>query len=300
MITLLDKIAVQNTDAPATIAILNNIMDGVDGSGAFNLTQETTDIKRNDGQTQMTRQNHELDIRVIEETAESAKIDAMQAAGNLAIITGLTPDGVVLFSKPSRVNRNKVHDHVFVSQVMVTIAHPPGYAGNAPNKRRPVYVGPNLLGTFDVLSGDELATPGFLNGFTQGSAASASVAGEVQTFAVTTAVAQECYLTSQPVFFPFPGKTITASADVTARSGTGASGVRVSLRFIDAAGDQVGALAQAPAPSASIGINSVTAVVPANTAFVQFCFSAAASGLNVNISFKRPMVSVGTSTNFAL
>lgn len=296
MLPLLKKVAIQNTSTPSTIAVLSNIMEGVDGSGAFNLTNEVTDIKIEDNQTRQTSQAHTLDIRAIWDDAEAAKVDAMQVGGIPAKITAITPDGVVLFGSPVLINRGKVYDDVRAHKYIASTGAPCGYTGTAPNVRTSVYVGKNLLGVFAVNRGQSVSSPSFLNGFKAGTtgASTALVTGSEQTIGITTVTNAQVYAVTENVLFPFIGLPITASANIVSRTGTS---LRIGIQFLNSASEVLSAVFS---PNTGTGINVITSATPSNTVFVRFIIGAGASSSAASIVFERPMLSIDGSTQFQL
>lgn len=152
MLTLLKEIAVQNVDSPSSIARLSNIMDGVDGAGAFNFSQETEAIQVEDNQRRQISELVTMDLRVIQDDGQSAIIDAIQANQSKALITGYTPNGFVVFPDPVLLTRNKQYDGILASAVFATVRGTPGFAGSP--RKRFFHAGRNLLGIFDVTTVD--------------------------------------------------------------------------------------------------------------------------------------------------
>lgn len=174
MLNLFTKIAIQSVASPSSIAYLTNIMEGVDGSSVFGYNVETEDIKISDGQTQQYAQIHTLDIRVLDEDANSSIIDAIIASGGTARISGYGPNGFFVWNDPVQLVRNKQYDNVVASAVLATIKATPGFRGSPPS--RAVHAGRNLMGVYGV---DNMTTSEINN---------------------------------QRIFFPFPGVTLFATA----------------------------------------------------------------------------------------
>lgn len=173
-LNLLSRLAVQNTDTPSSIALLTNIMDGVDGAEVFGYNVEVESVRTRDNQTQQYAQIHTLDIRVLEDTANSAILDAIVSESIPAKISGYTPDGFFIWDEPVLIARNKQYDQVFASAVLATMKATPGFRGSP--RKRPVHMSFNMLGVYDVSD-------------------------------VSTSV-----LKAQDIFFPFPGVVLTASS----------------------------------------------------------------------------------------
>ena len=173
MLNLLTNVAVQSQNALASIARLSNIMEGVDGSEVFGYNVEQESIQIEDNQTLQHAHMHTFDIRCIEDSANSAILDAIVAGNYKAKISGYSPDGFLIWHEPSLIVRNKQYDNVFASAVLATVKSTPNFRGTPP--ARAVHAGKNLLGVFDVTS-------------------------------ITTAT-----LKGLSILFPFPGLSLTAS-----------------------------------------------------------------------------------------
>jgi len=290
MLTLLTEVAVQNTSSPSSIAKLSNIMDGVDGSGAFNLSQETEAIQVEDNQRRQISESITLDLRVIEDSGQSAIIDAIQAAQDKALITAYTPNGFVVFPDPVLLMRNKQFDGVLASAVFATLKGTPGFRGNP--RSRYFHAGRNLLGVYDVTTTDDSlqgleVINGFDNSFTPGQIASSISVPDPVTGGqgMDLEATDGFYSYTFPFLFPFGGRQLTFS--FTTGSGIGTPTARV--RFYDSLGNTVG-------NTDAAGQTQVTATAPANAVTVRF-------GINTGtdtIEIFRPMVTIDGSTNFEL
>lgn len=173
MLNLLNKVAVQNQNTPASIARLSNIMEGVDGAETFGYNVEDESVQIEDNQKLQHAHLHSFDIRCLEDSANSAILDGIVAGNYKAKISGYSPDGFLIWHEPSRIVRNKQYDNIFASAVMATIKSTPNFRGTPP--ARAVHAGRNMLAVFDVTS-------------------------------ITTAT-----LKTLNIFFPFPGLELTAS-----------------------------------------------------------------------------------------
>ena len=173
MLNLLSRVAVQNQNTPASIARLSNIMEGVDGAETFGYNVEDESVQIEDNQKLQHAHLHTFDIRCIEDSANSAILDAILAGNYKAKISGFSPDGFLIWDEPSLLVRNKQYDNIFASAVMATVKSTPNFRGTP--AKRAVHAGKNLLGVYDVTS-------------------------------ISTAT-----LKTLNIFFPFPGLTLTAS-----------------------------------------------------------------------------------------
>lgn len=173
MLNLLTRLAVQNLNAPASIAQLSNIMEGVDGAATFGYNVEEESIQIEDNQKLQHSHLHTLDVRCIDSNANSAILDAIIAGNHKALISGYTPDGFLVWNDPSRLVRNKQFDGIVATALTCTVKSTPNYRGTPPS--RAVHASRNLLGVYDVTS-------------------------------ITTAT-----LKGLSIFFPFAGLELTAS-----------------------------------------------------------------------------------------
>jgi len=148
MLNLISKIAVQNVSSPSSIAIMTNIMEGVDGSSTFGLTSEAQTVQVADNQTQQFAHEFTLDIRVLDEDSNSAVIDGIIAGDGLALISGYGPDGFFIWNEPVRLVRNKVFDNILATAVTATIRCTPGFRGSP--RSRAVHASRNLISVYDV------------------------------------------------------------------------------------------------------------------------------------------------------
>lgn len=119
MITLLKKIAIRPMDEPFNIVELVNIMEGVDGSATFGYSLEATAIQVEDNQKQQYKHTHTFDVRVIEESSDSATIDAWIADQKRVQIAGQGIDGL-FFMDDVLLTRNKQYDGIIANAFLAT------------------------------------------------------------------------------------------------------------------------------------------------------------------------------------
>jgi hypothetical protein len=148
MITLIKSISFQD-QVSGDIASLDNIMSGVDGSATFGYDIESTAIEVNNKQKQQYAHLHTLDIRVLAgNDATSAKIDTMTDNQRPVKVSGVSPDGFILWNRPVLIERGEqFSDKIISRQILMTIKTPPGYAGG----ELAVYAGDNALALYDIL-----------------------------------------------------------------------------------------------------------------------------------------------------
>lgn len=164
MITLLKEIAIRPlTEADAYDSIkLTNIMEGVDGAATFGYSLETVAVQVEDNQTQQYKHVHTLDIRVIEESGDSAIIDVWIADQQRVEIVGRGIDGFFVMSNVL-LTRNAQYDEVVASAYLATsetlTSYSTGQLAFEPDKdptlsqlggaRLPVFAGTDLLERFN-------------------------------------------------------------------------------------------------------------------------------------------------------
>lgn len=231
MLNLLSKIAVKRADNADAPAVLTNIMDGVDGSSVFGYSREEISLSVDDGQTQDYATDHQLDIRVINQDAQSAVLTGIQAGGHKAIASGYSPDGFLIWEQPSLVQKNTQFDGVLADALLMTTRSVKGYRGTSPTRREAVYAGKNALALYDIAGGSGMGSNG-----------------------------EE----SPNIFFPFPGVQITASAITDGGSGG------MGFRFIESDGTTIiSSEIQTVGGDQQPEVSFSTSIIPADTVFIR-------------------------------
>jgi hypothetical protein len=148
VITLIKSISFQD-QSNNDIAVLDNIMTGVDGSATFGYGIEATSLEVNDKQKQQYLHTHTLDIRVLKgDTSTAQKIDVMADSQRSVKVSGVTPDGFIIWNQPVLIGRNEQFTNRIISrQIKMTVDTPIGYADG----RLSVYAGDNALALYDIL-----------------------------------------------------------------------------------------------------------------------------------------------------
>jgi hypothetical protein len=158
MLNLLKKISIQDVGQSDLVARFENIMEGVDGSAVFGFSSEAEAIQVLDNQTQQYKQNHTLDLRVIEDSTESAFLNTIIANGNLCNVVAEGIDGTV-FMESVRVARSKQYDQITALSVQFTKTTQIGYmranevSGLDPTEVTyftPVYASNNILDKWNM------------------------------------------------------------------------------------------------------------------------------------------------------
>ena len=295
MLNLLKTIAVQDQTVASNIATLDNIMSGVDGSATFGYSLEAMSLQVNDNQKQQYSHTHTLDIRVIQGAAGTVGIlEAIVSNTRQAKVTGISPNGFLIWDDPSYLVRSTQFDQVVADQILVTKTQPAGYAGTAPNKKLAVYSGDNALALYDILSG----SASVLNGFSLITSATGSVTSGVQEIITPVTVTENTvYYRSASIFFPFVGEAITASATIGNISG---GNYKIGIEFVQSDGSTIISTTRSANVSGS-AVASVTGTSPASTTYIRFVLTAGSgvvAGETVEIS--QPMLALAGQTSFTL
>jgi hypothetical protein len=148
VITLIKSISFQD-QSNNDIAVLDNIMTGVDGSATFGYGIDVTSLEVNDKQKQQYLHTHTLDIRVLKgDSATAQKIDVMADNQRNVKVSGVTPDGFIIWNDPVLIARNEQFTNRIISrQIRMTVDTPIGYT----NGELSVYAGDNALALYDIL-----------------------------------------------------------------------------------------------------------------------------------------------------
>lgn len=291
MVLYLKKISV-GVDGEVVPPVLYNVMEGVDGSAAFGLSVEKRALAVADNQEFQYAHDYVFDIRVLSGSTGDAALQviqsdyALQGLG-LVRVTGISEDGFMLFRDPMLMQSPPQYDNVYARRLYTTLTTTPGYAGTAPLRSLPVYVGSNALFVYDVESG----SASLLNGMTTSGTITTSVSGAAQT--VTRAADASAYLASRNIFMPFAGQQITASAFVASAN----AGYTLGFRFTDIDGAEISV--STASETGATSRKSHTAVIPANTAFVQFYVAPGATAAN-SVTFQYPAIRLGTNATYSL
>lgn len=159
MIPYIKKLAATNSSGfAADVIALENVMEGTDGAGVFNVTTEPELAKINDGQTWQHSDVHTFDLRILrtaDPDVESFISDTVLGplSTNRAMqLFGLCGDGVLL-TDFIRFEINKQFDSFETLALTGSIRSIKGYSGPLDKRSTPVYVGSNLLGRYDVRVG---------------------------------------------------------------------------------------------------------------------------------------------------
>lgn len=148
MLNLIKSIAIQDQSVASNIAHLDNIMSGVDGASTFGYSLAPVSLQVNDNQKQQYLHEHAIDIRVIRGT-DTGVLDAISGNNRQVKVTGVTPDGVVVWNQPVYFAQTEQYDNRIVSrQIRLTQTSTIGYVDG----QTPIYAGGNALALYDILN----------------------------------------------------------------------------------------------------------------------------------------------------
>lgn len=271
----LRKLALKN---PATddVVVMSNIMEGVDGAAAMGWTLDGQQVQIEDGQTLEFAHTGELDVRVMR--VGSADLATIQSLiGTKVEVSGHTIEGffvmrdLVLLNQNAQYNSNLVHDRVYL-----TLQAPKGYVGGD-KRSQAFYLGLNALRLYDVRQGDS----DLLSGFEEVGTPGLSQSNGTQTVTTDT---EGHGVVSHPIFFPFEGVRVIASADFSVAD----IRFHVGVRFLDA-DEQV--ISDSTDDFIASGRRSHTALVPSGTVYIQFLSTRQEeTGASGSWSFTRPAI----------
>ena len=231
MITLLKKIAIRPMDEPDNIVTLTNIMEGVDGSATFGYSLEPVALQVEDNQTQQYKHIHTFDVRVIEESSDSAIIDGWIASQTKVQIVGQGIDGM-FFMDDVLLTRNKQYDEVLASAFLATVEtltsftrnHPmlAAYNGSTPRAEEPslfqqVYAGTSLIDRFDLRLENfyEYNTNTWQNGWDKRTDISSNVNVSTNIVRFESVGATKSWALTETQFMPFEDQAFIATMNVT-------------------------------------------------------------------------------------
>ena len=232
MITLLKKIAIRPMGEPFNIVELVNIMEGVDGAAAFGYSLETIAIQVEDNQKQQYKHTHTFDVRVIDESADNALIDAWIADQKRVQIAGEGVDGL-FFMDNVLLTRNKQYDGIIASAFLATADTLTWYTtgvqtlqpGNTANtvtatwEKQQIYAATSLFDRFQKDVSVSYRTDG-TNTYQHGWVNSSGVVSNVNTTANTIKIERDdpgvgtVYINTDTFFMPFPDVILTATINV--------------------------------------------------------------------------------------
>jgi hypothetical protein len=279
----LNRVAVKDPSTSDQV-ILSNILSGVDGSSAIGWSQEGEEVRIEDNQTMEHSHMGDLDIKVLRGTDSELTILNGLIAKKVEI-SGWTIEGFFRMRGNPLLNRSEdfnsaiLNDHIYV-----TTNAPKGYVLDNGFYSQAFYVGKNALRLYDTKQGS--AT--LLSGFDLDAGVTGSVAGENQT---VTSEVKDDGIASKPMFFPFEGVSLVASADFSSAT------VRfnIGLRFLDATQTLI---SESVSDYIATGRRSQTALVPAGTVYVQWITTRneASAVDGGNWTFTRPALRTNSAT----
>lgn len=229
MITLIKEIAIRPQDASGALDTvkLTNIMEGVDGAATFGYNLETVAIQVEDNQTQQYKHIHTFDVRVIEESADSAIIDGWIATQTRVQIVGRGIDGF-FYMNNVLLTRNKQYDEVFASAFLATretltsfvLGDEPVLRGTDPTNQTikgyylPIYAGQDLLGQYDISRGVDYAGGTMMSGWYGNSNLLYSYNTDTKVYTIANKTDPSRALLSDSFYAPYPDQIYKLTMNV--------------------------------------------------------------------------------------
>ena len=309
MLNLLSNVAILDvTNTTPTVVFLDNVMEGVDGAAVFGLSREAQAVQIQDNQTYQYAHTDTLDIRVLDtDNANVAILKSIVENQRPVQIAAISPNGVLSWNEASLLSYTDQFDVLQVNPIQATVTYPAGYSGGTTaNSSTPVYAGDNLLGTYDVSTGNTA----LLNGFYQTAGLTLTQAGGYMN-AVTTLGSIGVWTLTRPIPFPWKNQRVTASVLVQDYNNqTDQARVGVYWRNVDAyGGSSVSGTFQSNVSNIDDIITSAPERVNAEfvspndsnlfyASFVVYFGTGHVAGDYVN--FAQPAITVGAQTAFTL
>jgi hypothetical protein len=289
MALYLKKLAVLDV-ANSTVAQLVNVMEGAEGSAVFGYNQTDSALVVANGQKTQFKQTHTVSLSVLPPSGADATVmdGILNAVEPLSVkVAGMSDDTFLLWDDAVALTQKDEYGDTLTRNLNMTLDATIGYRGTAPNKKKAVYSGGNLLALFDVLTGSSTA----LNGFTVLNNATGSVTGAEQTItAGATTAGGTVYLRSANLLFPFAGEVISASADFLSADNDFAIGIE----FVQANGTTIISTSSNAVSVGDIpGRFAVQATVPANTVYVRFIIASSLLNTSDSVIIQAPAIRLG-------
>lgn len=282
MSLLLKYLAIKKVDAGSgsDIAVLSNIMEGVDGAAVFGFEVEQESVQIEDMQTLDHSATGTLDVRVLYNEPTKGLLDGL--IGERVEVSGLGIDGFILWDEPPIFSR--VHDYnsaILNDHITTTVKSVRGYAGGSQR----FYGGRNAMSLYDTSTG----SADLLNGF-ELLPAGAVVSRTGNEQEITTEGAGEG-IRSKFFFMPFVGERLHASVDVVV-----ASAFVLTIAFYDYDKEYQ---SQVSTPLNTTGRKSVDGVIPAGTAYVAIHVNTS-SAEEDTMTFKEPVLTTNPHTSYII
>lgn len=294
MLNLLQEVVVAEASNVANFARLTNIMEGVDGAATFGYSVEETAVQVDDNQKQDVYFDHSFDIRVLDKSAESAKLFDFANNDKPVIISGYSPNGFFLWTIPTQLVIQRQFDEITAIAVKATQRTPPNYFGDAPDVNKGIYAGGNALALFDVLNGSSTRLNSVIQDISDPTLTySIDDSGAFDVQEVTRSSSGSSLSRFASVFFPFPGKELTLSFDATI---TGAEG---DMQLVGRNATDTANVGSASAVKLTAGVPNVTLTIPANSFFIRAEFAPGGSATNA-VAISKPRLRIDGQTVFSL
>jgi hypothetical protein len=204
MINHLSLLALSNASDPSELVVLSNIMDGVAGAATMYYdTERSGDLQIEAKDTILTKVQHNIEAQVLWSDASTTLLNAWRTNQTPLRIAGYGIDGAMIWAVTARVSPTQQFDNVHSMGVRITLDSLPAYV----NGRKSVQVGENILGIWDVTSGDANVWNGFsvTSGSSTRSGASLTLNGDIGL--------------TNLIFFPFAGRDVTFGFETTGGTG---------------------------------------------------------------------------------
>jgi hypothetical protein len=286
MALYLERLSLVNVTESTAVDMVN-VMEGVNGSVVFGYNTENTTVKTGSNRTQIVATSHTLDLMAIDDQALASQFTewANTPEFNFKVV-GYSGDTFLLWDEPTTLTFPRQYDQIVTRKVKLTCKAVSGYSGVQPLVKVPVYAGGNLLALYKCYEGNA----SLLNGLQVSGTMVTSQSAGSQT--ITRGGDFSAYLLSQPLLFPFPTATLTASITTTAHTGDGALG----FRFLDDSLNQISLTTTTFVGSGTVR-RTFSAVVPALTRYVQLVVVAGTTLANAT-TFNSPMIGLNYNSVF--
>lgn len=246
------KIAIKDPDT-ADQVILSNIREGVDGSADMGWEQEEENVQVEDNQRLEHTTQGTLDVKVLRTSDVSQLNDFI---GKRCEVSGWTIEGFLLFSEDNRIVRvPDFNSDILNDQIRLTQSTPKGFNSGV----RAFYGGRNAMMLYDIRSHSGGTNNQLFSGFSKEGNPDTNVSGIEKTVSGS----EDEGVVSAPIYFPFEGANIIASAQIANAPDDGA----VGIRFLNATKSEI---STSTSNFSTGGRRSHQATVPEGTYYIQF------------------------------
>lgn len=288
MIIELVKLAVADASNVADVAIMSVVQEGGEGATRQVFTSEPVEAVIEDGQRFVDVHDFSVSIAGLGTSANHTKLKSFIDAEKEVIVSGYTVDGHVLQGGGYLSYRQGMTEAYRTGIIELRTRGQYGYDADG-NTSSGLMLFRNMLAAYNLNSG----VSSVLYGFDAASGIDEALSGGTQSLERAT---DTTYLLSKPIYFPFSGKTITASVNITVDSGE----PKLRVGYLDAS---LSALSPTGSTTSDeligTGIKSLQGTTPSGTVYVKFGITPGDT-LADAISFNRPSMRIDGSTTFTL